>query len=682
MNQIRFADNWRPRPFQRRLLMVVFCIFRFGVPVTADSPAEPTDAGLAFFESKIRPVLVAECYECHSQQAGKAKGGLTVDTREAIRQGGESGHAVIPGNVEESLLLSALRHESFEMPPSKKLDDSVIDAFQQWIEMGAPDPRDSLAETASANREIDLESARTFWAFQPVVRPEVPVVESNWPLNDVDRFVLVKQQEHQLTPVADAERRAWLRRVTFDLTGLPPTPQQVQAFLVDDSPNAYAAVVDRLLDSPQFGEHWGRHWLDVARYADSIGKTRNYPYSHAWRYRNYVIDAFNADKPYDTFLREQLAGDLLPADSNEDRAAKLIATGFLALGSHDLNERNREQFAMDVVGEQIDVTSRAIMGLTVGCARCHDHKFDPIPTNDYYALAGIFRSTELLMGYGNRIGGNNQEDGNRYHSLSETALASREPVQSTVADDSDGPPDAAQANRIIKQLQKRRKSIQQDESLRPVQKQRRLQKLNQNLKQAQKQLKQLRQKRDAAAQPVDGPVAMGVRDARRIADSPVHVRGDTGNLGEVVPRGFLQVILPTERLGQTSMPVTLPKNSSGRLELADWLTSGDHPLTARVMVNRIWSHLFGEGIVRTVDNFGEMGQRPSHPELLDFLASEFMDQGWSVKQLIRQITLSRTYRLSTTDDDGNASIDGDNQFLWRMNRRRLEAEAIRDAMLA
>lgn len=360
---------------------------------------EPID-GLKFFEEKIRPVLVQHCYKCHSAEIKVPKGGLRVDSREGIRAGGDSGHAVVPGDEAESLLLSALRYESFEMPPAGPLDDAIIEDFATWIRLGAPDPRDEATPAASA--PIDLEAGRRAWAFQTprAVTPPAPV--DDWPRTEIDRFVRAAQIKNSVTPVRDADRPTWLRRVTFDLTGLPPTPEEIQAFVDDRSKDAQEKVVDRLLRSPAFGERWGRHWLDVARYAESMGRTRNVLFPEAWRYRDYVIDAFQNDKPYDQFVREQIAGDLLPAADESQRREQLVATGFLALGSHDLNERNRDIFQMDVVGEQVDTMSRAILGLTIGCARCHDHKFDPIPTRDYYALAGIFRSTELMNGYSNR----------------------------------------------------------------------------------------------------------------------------------------------------------------------------------------------------------------------------------------------------------------------------------------
>ena len=377
------------------------------------SAAEIQDKGVQFFEKKIRPVLIDRCYSCHSESAEKVKGGLLLDSREGIRKGGDSGHAVVPRRADESLLISAIRYEDYEMPPKDKLPDAVIADFERWVRMGAPDPRDGAAAVATS--DFDIEAGREFWAFQPpvdVAAPAIPDVAT--PISDIDRFVLARLRDAGLQSVGAASKETLLRRITLDLIGLPPTPVEIDRFVGDDSDDAYERVVDRLLASKHFGERWGRHWLDVVRYAESIGKTRNFVFPFAWRYRDYVIDAFNNDKPFDHFIKEQIAGDLLPYDSEETRNEQLIATGFLALGSHDLNTRKLPVFRMDVAGEQIDTVSRAFMALTVGCARCHDHKFDPIPTADYYAMAGIFRSTDLLNGYTARSRNNEYSKSDRF----------------------------------------------------------------------------------------------------------------------------------------------------------------------------------------------------------------------------------------------------------------------------
>ena len=359
-----------------------------------------------FFEQRVRPVLVNSCYRCHSAEAKEVKGGLRLDTRDGIRKGGTSGPAVVPANLKDSRLLEAIRYHDpdTQMPPDGKLPDAVIADFERWIEAGAADPRGGQGIVAPAAKVVDpAEARRTHWAFQPPRKPPVPAVKTaDWPRGEIDQFVLARLEDKGLTPAPDADRRTLLRRVYFDLVGLPPTPAEVDAFLNDSSPDAFAKVVDRLLASPHYGERWGRHWLDVARYAESNGRDRNALFPHAWRYRDYVIASFNADKPYDRFVTEQIAGDLLPADSPEQRDERHIATGFLALGGKNFAEVKPEQFRMDMVDEQIDATTRSVLALTVSCARCHDHKYDPVSQREFYALAGIFRSTRTLYGYGPR----------------------------------------------------------------------------------------------------------------------------------------------------------------------------------------------------------------------------------------------------------------------------------------
>ena len=360
-------------------------------------PAEPSPEGIAFFEKKIRPVLVERCYKCHSANSEKLRGGLQLDTREGIRKGGGSGHAVVPKNLEQSLLVEAIRYEDEDtaMPPKEKLPASVIADFEKWIMMGAPDPRDGSAVAEKPN----WEKSKNHWAFKLPEQPARPKVkDNNWVRSDIDRFVLAEMDKQSLKPVGEADRRTLIRRLFFDLNGVPPQPKEVEAFVADKDPKAFEKLVDRLLASESFGERWGRHWLDVARYAESSGKEANLTYPHAWRYRDYVIDSFNADKPYNQFIREQIAGDLMPARDNQHRAELMTATGFLAIGPKSHNENNRLQFAVDLADEQIETTSRAILGLTIACARCHDHKFDPIPQREYYALAGIFFNTETQFG--------------------------------------------------------------------------------------------------------------------------------------------------------------------------------------------------------------------------------------------------------------------------------------------
>jgi cytochrome c553 len=595
-----------------------------------------------FFESKIRPVLVKNCYMCHSRQSKSAQGGFVLDSKDGMHRGGATGPALVPGKPDESLLIQLIGYEGkLKMPPMGKLPDEAIADLTKWVAMGAPDPR--TGGGAATYSKIDLEKGRQFWAFQPPKAPETPTVKNKlWARGEIDRLLLSAMERKGVVPVADADRPAWIRRVTFDLTGLPPSPADVDAFVKDKSKNAQAKVVDRLLASPAFGERWGRHWLDVARYAESMGRTRNQPFPYAWRYRDWVIDAFNSDKPYDRFVAEQIAGDLLPADNTGDKNRNLIATGFLALGAHDLNEADRRQYEMDVIDEMINATSRAFMAVTVGCARCHDHKFDPIPTKDYYALAGIFRSTQLQSGLRSRPPFNSS-----YYTQSLLLpLGEVEPYAS-------GDPVAIEAKRaeLMKQLQEAERGRRRDEVRRIA--------------------------RQLADLPVPRNYAMGVKDAGRAVDCEVNLRGDPHSLGEKVNRGFVQVVYPAG----ASLPSIGP-DESGRLQLAQWLASSENPLTARVMANRVWHHLFGRGIVETVDNFGLSGSKPDNQALLDYLAMRFMDQGWSVKKLIREVALSRAYALSSNHHAKNFLADPDNRLVWRMNRRRLEVEAIRDAILA
>ncbi|HEY1050745.1 MAG TPA: DUF1549 domain-containing protein, partial [Prosthecobacter sp.] len=369
----------------------------------ANAHAGLTSDQLNFFEKNIRPVLVQHCYKCHSEQSEKVKGGLTVDTKHGLALGGESGHpGVTPGNLAESSIYEAIlwQNPDTQMPPKQKLPEDVIANFKKWIEMGAPDPREQkMANASGGKRVIDVDAGRQHWSFQKPMKPKPPaVVTSGWAKTDIDRFVLAKMEENKLRPVRDADRSTLIRRIAFDLTGLPPTPDEVKAFVTDNSPDAVKRVIDMYLDSERYGERWARHWLDVARYGESSGKEVNVLYPHAWRYRDYVVESFKKDKPYDLFLKEQIAGDLMKSEGKRDQAEKIVATGFLAIGSKGHNNRDRRQFAMDLVDEQIDTMSQSMLGLTLACARCHDHKFDPVTQRDYYALAGIFLSSETLFG--------------------------------------------------------------------------------------------------------------------------------------------------------------------------------------------------------------------------------------------------------------------------------------------
>ncbi len=560
-------------------------------------------------------------------------------------------------------------------------------------------------------------SARSFCSFQPVKPAAVPQPKNaQWSASGIDRFVLQKLEEQHLTPVADAAAHTLIRRLYFDLVGLPPTPEQVRAFVTDKSPKAFEKIVDELLASPQFGERWGRHWLDLAHYAESTGKERNYPYSQAWRYRDYVIASLNADKPYDQFIREQIAGDLLPARTAAERNENLIATGFLALGPKGLNERNREAFVMEVVDEQIDVATRAVIGLTASCARCHDHKFDPISTRDYYALAGIFKSTGVFYGTGDGTAGKNRQPSTLLplvKSLAAPTVATITPAPAAAkpeTTDAEVAPSAAAPKTLTPELKARLQRLaannpklaQRLNKMSPAEKLATLERIEaKKAGNAAPALALAPTAPETPATPVaaakakagkkkgnntqtparpsvggepSGELAMGVLDGRA-ADCPIYVRGELDEKGPVIPRGFLTVLA-------TSATPKINPTQSGRLELAQWLTSRDNPLTARVMANRVWQHLLGQGLVTTPDNFGATGERPTHPELLDHLAQQLMNNHWSLKRLVRSLVLSRVYQLSSANDEKNFAADPDNKFLWHAHQRRLDAESIRDAALA
>ena len=628
-----------------------------------------------FFEKKIRPVLVENCYECHSVESEKSKGGLLLDSREATLRGGDSGAAVVPGKPDDSWLLTAISHSDpdLEMPPKKEqLSKSVIADIEKWIRDGAVDPRDEIAVGKISDQPpVTVEAGREFWSFQaPKQYPMPKIADVDWAKKDLDRFVLAALKEAKLKPSADAGRVVLLRRVHFDLTGLPPSPGQVTAFekLVEkaDLDTALSAVVGELLESPRYGERWARHWMDVARFAESSGQESNLSFPHAWRYRDYAIDAFNDDVPFDRFLIEQIAGDLLPAESDAERARLLIATGFLAFGTKGLNEMNRAQFVADLADEQLDTVTRAVLAQSVACARCHDHKFDPFHMQDYYALAGVFRSTETFFGTWidseNNVGGDliilPPLDGQLIPNKSipkEKVDEMNAKVAELNAREAEG---RAAAQRAMETGKANDKILMLPEALRII---------------------WTRGGLEGRLQTVDDegnalPLCMGVMDREVPEDSPIFARGEVDKPEGKVARAFPRVI---EIAGVEAPPV----DGSGRLELAQWLTHAENPLTARVMANRVWHWLIGEGLVRSADNFGFSGERPSHPQLLDHLALKFVDGGWSVKQLVREIVLSRTYRQSSDWREAVFEKDPDNRLLWRAHKRRLEAEAIRDAML-
>ena len=922
-----------------------------------NSAGSAQDAGTDFFETKIRPVLVSECYKCHSAEE-KVKGELRLDWKGGWQKGGKSGTAIIPGRVGKSLLIQAIRHSDpdLQMPPKKKLSAEQIVDFEKWVAMGAPDPR-TTGDASASEKKLNLEAARKFWAFQPARKPTLPTLKQpGWPYTDIDRLALSALEEKGIEPVHDAENLTLLRRLYFDLIGLPPTPDQMTTFeqsAARDRGSAIATVVDELLASPHFGERWGRHWLDVVRFSESTGGGRTLLMNEAWRYRDYVVNAFNNDKPYSEFIREQIAGDLIEGGSPEQKRERLTATAFLLLGPTNYELQDKTVLEMDIVDEQMDTMGKAFMALTIGCARCHDHKFDPIRTEDYYGMAGIFKSTKAVIhsnvstwnkrplpmsleeeklskeqavkitalkkeidqlrkktesktsaitpisvsrlsgivvddlqatlkgkwirstshkGYvaQNYIHDDAKEKGTkevaykvripedgkfevRLSYTEGTNRASKVPVLIRHADgevtkyinQTKKPPidghfislgtfdflvgeweavvistkgttqhviaDAVQflpegtlsskkkvvknagdfagiivdnpdakvsgtwkksegvknhvgseylytnnpgskvtypvkfaeggryevrisfahhPNRSTKTLvtvrhndgektfrinQKKEPStdgyfqslgffefqagkwdaveisamggdgavvadaVQFLPEGAPVVAQKKPEPKKQpveadlsadkaRLAKMQKELKVMESKA------IKRPNIIAADEAKDPGDIRIAIRGNVHNAGTKTPRRFIQA------LNRDPLPEIASK-ASGRLELANWIAGDQHPLTARVFVNRVWHHLFGKGQVSSVDNFGHMGRLPANQALLDHLAIRFSEEGWSIKKLIRGIVLSRVYQLSAEHGDSQAKVDIENRLHWRQNRRRLQAEAIRDAIL-
>ena len=721
--------------------------------------AAPSEVdGMEFFEKQVRPVLVERCYQCHSV-GKKTKGGLALDSRESTLKGGDSGPALVAGDPEQSKLIEAVRYKNhdLQMPPKGELSAEEIKTLEEWIKMGAPDPRAAAATSAKGARVIDIEEGRKFWSFAPIARVEPPAVPDRASAikTPIDAFIQARLKEKGLSSAPPADKRTLIRRATFDLIGLPPTPTEVDAFLADKAPDAFDRVIERLLASPQYGERWGRHWLDVARYADSNGMDENIAFGNAWRYRDYVVRAFNSDKPFDQFLIEQMAGDLLPYSEEA-----ITATGFLSLGARVLAEPDMRKLQMDIIDEQIDTTGKAFLGMTLGCARCHDHKFDPIKQEDYYAMAAIFRSTRSLsdekMGaikFWNEHSLATPEEEAEKKKYDEEVKARRAQVTAFTA---------KARNDLKAELQSHAADyltaaamLSPDESQADVERLAKTWQLHpQYLLACRRYLDRipdapifgawrefagedasgvqeyyeplfaeaLKTKKgaaydaladpkgflavpDLAAEALDAatlakiaamneevmdfenkgpelPAIMSVADDKIVPTLPIHLRGSYLTLGKPVERGFPEVMRTS-----FARPI-LPAKQSGRLQLARWMASSENPLTARVLVNRVWRWHFGQGIVGSADNFGLLGSRPSHPELLDWLAVTFIENGWSIKELHRLIMKSAVYQESSAanysmaDGADPRAVDPENRLLWRANIQRLEAEEIRDAMLS
>lgn len=606
-----------------------------------------TAEDLAFFEQRIRPLLIDQCYECHSTTSDELQGDLLVDSRATLRRGGVNGPAVVPGDLERSLLIRAVRYQdaALQMPPDEKLSDTQIADLERWVRIGAPDPRS--AATKHSGKQIDLAAAREFWSLRPVVDPPPPTVQNSaWPRNDVDRFILARLEAEHLQPAPDAEKRALLRRVTYDLIGLPPTPEEIDAFLADRSEDAYARVIDRLLDSPRYGERWGRHWLDVVRYADTAGDNSDYPIPQLHRYRDWVIEAFHRDLPYDEFVRDQLAGDLRGGRTDDERYARIIATGYIA-NARRFGSRVDDYPQHLTIEDTIDNLGRAFLGLSLSCTRCHDHKFDPLTTRDYYGLYGVFSST--------RYPWPGIELDKRQRDLVPLVPSDRQSeMQQALAERTR---EESRLEREVKRLKDELKKAGEGDKAA----------VEGQLRDAEQRLHEHR------ASPPPCETAYAVAEAKSAADVAVQIKGDPNRLGDVVPRHFPVV------LGGGELPAGY--SASGRQELAEWILSAENPLPARVMANRIWQHHFGRGIVPTPNDFGRQGKPPTHPELLDYLAVRFREGGWSVKSLHRLILLSRTYQQSAQRSAESLVRDPSNELLSGFPRRRLDAESLRDTLL-
>lgn len=782
----------------RRLICLVMSLAMMVSSSAAQQSTEkvlrPTTEQLDFFEKRIRPVLVQHCYQCHSQQAAKKdelRGGLLLDSRAGVLAGGESGLTLVAGNPAEGTLLSSLNYDFYEMPPSGKLPAEVIADFKVWIEMGAADPREGDVVKTTA---IDIQAGKEFWAYRPIKVKDVP--EHQGARTSIDAYIGSALKTAGLKPAKKASRQVLIRRLYYDLLGLPPTPEQIEAFVIDDGHEAYAKLVHELLKSPRFGERWGRHWLDVVRYAESV-TLRGLIYDQAWRYRDYVIESFNDDVPLNEFIKQQISGDLLETDDYQQRRKNLIATAYLAMGNNNLEDQDKAKLRMDAVDEQLETIGRGLLGQTIGCARCHDHKFDPIPTKDYYALAGILKSTESIVNANvgrwveeelplpveqlkasqkvreqlvilkselakltkdSKVGAIGVEDvmgivvddadavltgtwkksnsvkrfvGSGYQFASSGAAdttaifqpseelegvyevrfayayENNRPKQLSVevwdADGSrvtvlnettvpavDGHFDSLGTYRFEKGMKPRvivdtskssagavvidavqfltKQQVANSAKVMSPENQNDPQAIAARVKELEAEVKEL-EKRVPKKE-----VYMTVREQKEIADTQVHIRGDVHNLGDDVPRGFLQVA------SYGASPV-ISQGESGRVELGNWITSDSNPLTSRVFANRVWGWLMGVGLVRTPDNFGVTGENPSHPELLDYLATQLKTNGWSTKQLIFEIVMSDAYQRVSSPTEALQNQDPENRLLGYMNRRRMDAESILDAML-
>ncbi len=666
------------------MLRRVVAIALVALLATAATADDEDREGIEFFEKKIRPVLIERCYECHSATAKKVEGSLWLDSRDASRKGGDLGPAIVPGDPDKSLLIQAIRYsDDLQMPPKEKgrLSAEVVAVFEAWVKRGAPDPRTG-PPAGGLPYVIDIDAAKQRWPYTLPVEPKVPAVKNEaWTRNPIDNFILAKLEEKGLSPAGDAEPNVLLRRVTYDLVGLPPTPEELADF---EANKKWKETIERLLASPHYGERWGRHWLDVVRYADTAGDNSDYPIPQMYRYRNWVIDAFNADMPFDRFIREQIAGDLLPAVDESHKHQQIVATGYLA-NTRRFGSRVSDYPQHLTIEDTIDNLGRAFLGHTLNCARCHNHKFDPLTTEDYYAIYGIFHSTRypwpgielekrqrdlVPLAEESVVADARKERKNQVEAQAAQAKAVEEQKKATEEL-------ARTQERRLEALKKTGAASEDDlnssqASLDEAKK--RVKELDEELKAARKR------KSDLEAEPLPFEFAYAVAEGKTIENCKVQLKGDPTRLGNEVPRRFPVV------LGGQSLPPE--QKGSGRLELADWIASEQNPLTARVMVNRIWQHHFGRGLVATPNDFGKQGQPATHPELLDWLALRFIESGWSVKAMHRMILESRTYQMASAiplspepPAPSPPLVDPSNSLLWHFPRLRLDAESIRDTLL-
>jgi len=643
-----------------------------------DPPLDP--AAVDRFEDEVRPLLVARCYECHSREAGEAGGGLLLDSRDGWQRGGELGPAIVPGEADRSWLIRAVRphDDALQMPPDSALSPAEIAVLERWIAQGAVDPRRETDAVGTAAAGIDLEQGRAFWSFRPVDSAVSRTVDAMSdeaasfgerfrPEDRIDWAIASRWSAAGVTPASEASRADLIRRAAIDLTGLPPSYDEVQAFVADERPDAWERAIDRLLASPRYGERWGRHWLDVARYADSNGMDENIAHGNAWRYRDWVVRALNRDLGYDRFVTLQLAGDRLPpTDDEQERIDRTIATGFLSLGPKVLAEVDETKMEMDIIDEQVETTGRALLAMTFGCARCHDHKFDPIGTRDYYALAGIFKSTRTMEHF-TKIA--------KWNEVSIESSVERETrlsIESRLTElTSEIEAVVAEADGVLRQTLVDAGELTADGELPADKRERYRADLAERLATLEAERRQAEGNR-----PLE-PTAMSVSDAASPVDLAICIRGNHLTLGEKVPRGIPAVFVSAD-----APAPAMPTDASGRLELAAWIVDPANPLTDRVWVNRLWRWHLGRGIVSSTDNFGLLGDQPTHPELLDDLVLRFRDHDRSTKWFHRTLMRSATYRRGAIPDGRSAELDPDNRWLARHSVRRLESEAIRDAMLA